>query len=62
LVFTILAVAYLATSLRAPALAARHGRPVLAAGALVLASGYGFCSRPSPTSALAGPLLSWCRG
>jgi predicted MFS family arabinose efflux permease len=40
LVFTILAVAYLATSLRAPALTERHGRRVLAAGALVLAAGH----------------------
>jgi MFS family permease len=40
LVFTILAVAYLATSLRAPAMTLRHGRRVLAAGALVLAAGH----------------------
>ncbi|HET8978267.1 MAG TPA: MFS transporter [Solirubrobacteraceae bacterium] len=40
LVFTILALAYLATSLRAPALTARHGRRVLATGALVLAAGH----------------------
>jgi EmrB/QacA subfamily drug resistance transporter len=40
LVFTILAGAYLAASLGAPALAERHGRRVLAAGALVLASGH----------------------
>ena len=40
LVFTILAVAYLATSLGAPALTERHGRRVLAAGALVLAAGH----------------------
>jgi EmrB/QacA subfamily drug resistance transporter len=40
LVFTILAVAYLATSLRAPALTVRHGRRVLATGALVLAAGH----------------------
>ena len=41
LVFTILAVAYVAASMRAPALAARHGRAVIGAGALVLASGHG---------------------
>jgi EmrB/QacA subfamily drug resistance transporter len=41
LVFTILAGAYLAASMRAPALAERHGRRVLAAGALVLATGHG---------------------
>jgi EmrB/QacA subfamily drug resistance transporter len=40
LVFTILAGAYLVASLRAPALAMRHGRTVLAAGALVLAAGH----------------------
>ena len=40
LVFTILAVAYLAASLRAPALTERHGRRVLAAGALILAAGH----------------------
>jgi MFS family permease len=40
LVFTILAVAYLATSLRAPALTAAHGRRVLAIGALALAAGH----------------------
>jgi EmrB/QacA subfamily drug resistance transporter len=40
LVFTILAVAYLAASLGAPALATKHGRKVLAAGALILASGH----------------------
>ncbi len=39
LVFTILAGAYLATSMRAPALTAVHGRRVLAVGALVLATG-----------------------
>ena len=40
LVFTILAVAYLAASLGAPALATRHGRRVMAAGAVTLASGH----------------------
>ncbi|MGH2896642.1 MAG: MFS transporter, partial [Solirubrobacteraceae bacterium] len=40
LVFTILAVAYLMTSLRAPALTVRHGRRVLAAGAGMLAVGH----------------------
>jgi EmrB/QacA subfamily drug resistance transporter len=39
-VFTILAAAYLAASMAAPGLAARHGRGVIAAGALVLASGH----------------------
>jgi EmrB/QacA subfamily drug resistance transporter len=41
LVFTILAAAYVAASMRAPALTARHGRGVIAAGALVLAAGHG---------------------
>ncbi|HEY2650643.1 MAG TPA: MFS transporter [Solirubrobacteraceae bacterium] len=40
LVFTILAAAYLASSIAAPALSARHGRNVILAGALVLASGH----------------------
>jgi MFS family permease len=40
LVFTILALAYLAASTLAPGLGARHGRRVIAAGALVLASGH----------------------
>jgi EmrB/QacA subfamily drug resistance transporter len=39
-VFTILAAAYLAASFGAPALTAKHGRRVLAAGALVLATGH----------------------
>jgi EmrB/QacA subfamily drug resistance transporter len=40
LVFTILAVAYLAASARAPALTERHGRRLVRAGALSLASGH----------------------
>jgi MFS family permease len=40
LVFTILAVAYVATSSLAPALNARYGRRVIAGGALVLAAGH----------------------
>ncbi len=40
LVFTILAAAYLATSMKAPALTVRHGRRVLAAGAGTLAVGH----------------------
>jgi MFS family permease len=40
LVFTILAGAYLATSIQAPALTGRHGRRVLAVGAGVLAAGH----------------------
>lgn len=41
LVFTVLAAAYLATSLRAPALTLRHGRLVIRLGAVVLAVGFG---------------------
>jgi EmrB/QacA subfamily drug resistance transporter len=41
LVFTIMAVAYVATSAQAPALILRFGRQLLAIGALVLASGHG---------------------
>jgi DNA-binding transcriptional MerR regulator len=40
LVFTILAGAYLVTSLRAPALTVRYGRRLIAVGALTLASAY----------------------
>jgi predicted MFS family arabinose efflux permease len=40
LVFTILAVAYLLASMAAPSLAARHGRRVIGAGAVVLAGGH----------------------
>jgi predicted MFS family arabinose efflux permease len=40
LVFTILAVAYLAASLRAPELAARYGRRLPALGGVVLAAGH----------------------
>jgi EmrB/QacA subfamily drug resistance transporter len=39
LVFTIMAVSYVGVSLAAPALTARHGRRVIAAGALALAGG-----------------------
>jgi EmrB/QacA subfamily drug resistance transporter len=41
LVFTILAGAYVAASMRAPALAARYGRVAIGVGALVLAAGHG---------------------
>jgi predicted MFS family arabinose efflux permease len=40
LVFTILAAAYLVASMRAPALAKRHGRGLVAAGGLALAAGH----------------------
>jgi EmrB/QacA subfamily drug resistance transporter len=41
LVFTIMAVAYVAASAQAPALVIRYGRRLLAIGAVVLASGHG---------------------
>ena len=41
LVFTIMAVAYVATSAQAPALVVRYGRRLLGIGALVLAAGHG---------------------
>ena len=41
LVFTILAISYVVASAQAPALVARHGRRLIAAGALVLALGHG---------------------
>jgi MFS family permease len=41
LVFTILAVSYVIASAQAPVLVARHGRRLIAVGALVLASGHG---------------------
>src|SRR6476661_954341 len=41
LVFTVLAVAYLAASAKAPALTLRFGRALVAEGALVLAAGHG---------------------
>ncbi len=40
LVFTILAVAYVATSMRAPTLTARYGRRTIGVGAAVLATGH----------------------
>jgi EmrB/QacA subfamily drug resistance transporter len=40
LLFTVLAVAYMAASTLSPSLAARHGRAVIAGGALLLASGH----------------------
>jgi EmrB/QacA subfamily drug resistance transporter len=41
LVFTILAISYVIASAQAPVLVARHGRRLIAVGALVLASGHG---------------------
>jgi EmrB/QacA subfamily drug resistance transporter len=64
LVFTILAVSYLAASAGAPALTLRHGRRVLAAGAVTLATGHVLLlatvadlGTTGPTLALAPALL-----
>ncbi|MBV8217396.1 MAG: MFS transporter, partial [Solirubrobacterales bacterium] len=51
LVFTIMAVAYVAASAQAPALVLRFGRRLLAVGALVLAAGHGLLLRRWRTSA-----------
>jgi EmrB/QacA subfamily drug resistance transporter len=57
LVFTILAAAYVAASMRAPALAARHGRGVIAAGALVLACGHGLLLAAVADIGVSGSLI-----
>ena len=57
LVFTILAAAYVAASMRAPALTARHGRGVIALGALVLASGHGLLVAAVADIGVGGSLL-----
>ena len=50
LVFTILAGAYLVTSLRAPRLTARYGRRLIAGGALTMAFGYALLALGSLTA------------
>ena len=55
LVFTVLALAYVATSLLAPALTARHGRGVVAAGALALAAGHGLLLAVALSHGTGGP-------
>jgi len=62
LVFTILAVAYLATSLRAPALTAVHGRRVLAVGALALAAGHAVLVSTVMTVGVGGSVLALTPG
>ncbi len=57
LVFTILAAAYLVASMRAPALSARHGRGVIAWGALVLAFGHGLLLAAVADIGVGGTLL-----
>ena len=55
LVFSILAAAYLATSMRAPALTLRYGRSLIAVGALTLAAGHGLVL----LAVLAGGGIGW---
>jgi EmrB/QacA subfamily drug resistance transporter len=62
LVFTILAVAYLAASLRAPALTERHGRRVLAVGALTLAAGHGLLAAGVGEVGTGGSVLALAPG
>ena len=62
LVFTILAVAYLVTSLQAPAMTLRHGRRVLAAGALLLAAGHGALAGAVGEAGVGGSILALVPG
>jgi EmrB/QacA subfamily drug resistance transporter len=62
LVFTILAVAYLATSMRAPAMTLRHGRRVLATGALTLAAGHVALALAVGTVGVGGSILALVPG
>lgn len=56
LVFTILAAAYLATSLRAPSLTLRFGRDLITVGALVLAAGDGLLLAAVVREGTGGPV------
>jgi MFS family permease len=56
-VFTIQALAYLVVSLRAPALARRHGRIVISVGALVLAAGFAALLAGAAAVGTAGSLV-----
>jgi EmrB/QacA subfamily drug resistance transporter len=62
LVFTILAAAYVAASMRAPALTARHGRGVIAFGALVLACGHGLLLAAVADIGVGGTLVALVPG
>jgi EmrB/QacA subfamily drug resistance transporter len=62
LVFTILAAAYVAASMRAPELSARYGRAVIAAGALVLACGHGLLLAAVADVGVGGSLLALVPG
>ncbi len=57
LVFTILAAAYVAASMRAPALSARYGRTVIAFGAVVLACGHGLLLAAVADIGVSGSLI-----
>jgi MFS family permease len=62
LVFTILAVSYVAASVRAPELIARHGRRLLAIGALVLAAGHGLLLAAVADVGVGGSVLALVPG
>ncbi len=62
LVFTILAVSYVVTSVRAPQLIARHGRRLLAIGALVLAAGHGLLLAAVADVGVGGSVLALVPG
>jgi EmrB/QacA subfamily drug resistance transporter len=57
LVFTILAAAYVAASMRAPGLSARYGRTVIAVGAVVLACGHGLLLAAVADIGVSGSLI-----
>jgi MFS family permease len=62
LVFTVLAGAYLMTSLRAPALTVRHGRRVLAAGAVMLVVGHVTLALTVASVGIGGSVLALAPG
>ncbi len=62
LIFTILAVAYLAASLRAPALTERYGRRVLAVGGLTLAVGHGLLALAAGEIGVRGDVVALVPG
>ena len=61
LLFTILAVAYVAASGPAPGLTARYGRLVVGAGGVALTAGLGLRPSGSPRSAPRGRCWRWCQ-
>ena len=62
LVFTIMAVAYVAASAQAPALVLRFGRRLLAVGALVLAAGHGLLLAAVADVGVSGSILGLVPG